>query len=183
MWVLTPQCGDGTLYCKKHFQSLSDEMLNRGPDSLWSLKIPGCTSKKSRGVTPVSWPNFPIGPSQSWPPNHPHTLIGFITVFSPPVAGVWWAFWHTMAPGGYCTLVGVEEIPPHTVKRFECLEKHYINATNYSVWATFLIVCLFCGTWLPVVLWQGLHNWSSVILSFVSMENIIGIWADVRVKK
>ncbi len=28
----------GTLYCKKH--RLSDETLNRGPDSLWSLKIP-----------------------------------------------------------------------------------------------------------------------------------------------
>jgi len=24
----------------------SDEMLNRGPDSLWSLKIPGCLSKE-----------------------------------------------------------------------------------------------------------------------------------------
>ncbi len=28
----------GTLYCKKHRPS--DETLNRGPDSLWSLKIP-----------------------------------------------------------------------------------------------------------------------------------------------
>ncbi len=35
----------------------SDETLNRGPDSLWSLKIPGCPSKKSRGVTLASWPN------------------------------------------------------------------------------------------------------------------------------
>ncbi len=35
----------------------SDETLNRGPDSLWSLKIPGCPSKISRGVTPASWPN------------------------------------------------------------------------------------------------------------------------------
>ncbi len=28
----------GTLYCQKH--RLLDETLNRGPDSLWSLKIP-----------------------------------------------------------------------------------------------------------------------------------------------
>ncbi len=35
----------------------SDETLNRGPNS----KIPGCPSKKNRGVTPASWPNFPIG--------------------------------------------------------------------------------------------------------------------------
>ncbi len=53
--------------------------LNRGPDSLWSLKIPGCPSKKSRGITQASWPNFPIGLWPSWPSNHPHTLIGFIT--------------------------------------------------------------------------------------------------------
>ncbi len=45
----------GTLYWKKHRPS--DETLNRGPDSLWSSKIPGCPSKKSRGVTPASWPN------------------------------------------------------------------------------------------------------------------------------
>ncbi len=47
----------GTLYCKKHRPS--DEKLNRGPDSLWSLKIPECPLKKSRGVTPASWPNLP----------------------------------------------------------------------------------------------------------------------------
>ncbi len=34
-------------------------------------------------------------------------------------------------PGGCCTLVVVEEIPPLYVKRFECLEKRYINVTNY----------------------------------------------------
>ncbi len=28
-----------------------DETLNLGPDSLWSLKIQGCPSKNSRGVT------------------------------------------------------------------------------------------------------------------------------------
>ncbi len=39
----------------------SDETLNLGPDSMWSLKIPGCPSKMSRCVTPASWPNLPIG--------------------------------------------------------------------------------------------------------------------------
>ncbi len=33
-------------------------------------------------------------------------------------------------PGGCCTLVVDEEIPPYYVKRFECLEKRYINVTN-----------------------------------------------------
>ncbi len=36
-------------------------------------------------------------PLTSWPPNHPHTLIDFITVSSPPVAGVWRVFWCNMA--------------------------------------------------------------------------------------
>ncbi len=36
--------------------------------------------KKSRGVTPASWPNFPIGLWPLWLPNHPHSLIGFITL-------------------------------------------------------------------------------------------------------
>ncbi len=39
-----------------------DETLNRGPDSLWSLKNPLALLVKSRGVTPVSWPN-----SHHWP--------------------------------------------------------------------------------------------------------------------
>ncbi len=39
VWVLTPQYSDGdTILVNKHRPS--DETLNRGPDSLWSLKIP-----------------------------------------------------------------------------------------------------------------------------------------------
>ncbi len=79
VWVLTPQYSDrDTILSKKH--RLSDETLNRGPYSLWSLKIPGCPLKKSRGVTPASGPNLPIGLRPPWPTNHPHTLIGFITL-------------------------------------------------------------------------------------------------------
>ncbi len=61
VWVLTPQYSDGdTILSKEH--CLSDETLNRGPDSLWSLKNPMTLLVKSRGVTPVSWPN-----SLHWP--------------------------------------------------------------------------------------------------------------------
>ncbi len=35
---ITPQYSDGDTTIKKH--RLSDETLNRGPDSQWSLKIP-----------------------------------------------------------------------------------------------------------------------------------------------
>ncbi len=65
-------------------------------------------------------------------------------------------------PCGCCTLVVVEEIPPHIVKCFECLEKRYINqlimivilllikefATDYSnvsfeLCRVVLVVCRF----------------------------------------
>ncbi len=60
VWVLTPRYSDEyTILSKKH--RLLDETLNRGPDSLWSLKITGCLLKKSRGVTLASWQNSPIG--------------------------------------------------------------------------------------------------------------------------
>ncbi len=37
-------------------------------------------------------------------------------------------------PGGCCTLVVVEGIPPFYVKRFEYPEKRYINVPNYYYW-------------------------------------------------
>ncbi len=40
---ITPGIVMVTLYSKKHRPS--DETLNQGPDSLWSLKIPGCPLK------------------------------------------------------------------------------------------------------------------------------------------
>ncbi len=90
---------------------------------------------KSGGVTPVSWPNSPTGLWPSWTPNHPHTLIGFITVSSPPVAGVWGVFWSTMAA------VTSSRWMPHTgagrgdspllCKHYENPEKRYINLRNY----------------------------------------------------
>ncbi len=57
VWVLMPQYSDGdTILSKEH--RLSDEMLNRGP----VIKNPMTLIVKSRGVTPVSWPN-----SLHWP--------------------------------------------------------------------------------------------------------------------
>ncbi len=122
--VLTPQC------------SVQGHYTVKGTVLLWSLNIPGCPSKKSRGVTLASWSNFPIGLWPSWSPNHPHILIGFTTVSSPPIS---WCVVGGLAqsgclshhPGGCCTLVVVEEIPPYYVKRFEYPVKCYINVTNY----------------------------------------------------
>ncbi len=73
---------------------LSDEMLNQGPDSLWSLKIPWHFSLRV-GVYPWCPGQIPTtGPCQSWPPNNPHPLDWlYLSLSSPPVAGVWWAHW------------------------------------------------------------------------------------------
>ncbi len=71
--------------------------------------------------------------------NHPHTLIGFITlsflstnklVCGGRSGAIWLPSHH---PGGCYTLVVDEEIPPDNVERFECLEKAekcYINVIN-----------------------------------------------------
>ncbi len=47
----------GTLYCKKH--CLSDDTLNRGPDSLTLIKNPMALLVKSRGVKPGVLAKFP----------------------------------------------------------------------------------------------------------------------------
>ncbi len=53
------------------------------------IKNPMALLVKSRGVTPVSWPNTTTSPYQSWPPNNPHPLDWLNdSLFSPPVAGV-----------------------------------------------------------------------------------------------
>ncbi|XP_067297805.1 multiple PDZ domain protein [Pseudorasbora parva] len=46
-------------------------------------------------------------------------------------SGVVWLPLHH--PGGFCTLVVVEEIHPFHVKHFECPEKHYINVGEVDV--------------------------------------------------
>ncbi len=155
-------------------------MLNRGPDTLWSLKIPGCPSKKSRGVTPASWPNSPIGLWPSWPPNHPHIywlasslcLLSTNKLVCGGRSGTLWLPSHH--PGGCCTLVVDEEIPPsHCKKRFECLEKRYINATNYyyyyyEVWTVQEIYIKQILPWqLPTTMYQLYSNvWNHPGLRF-----------------
>ncbi len=126
----------GTLYCKKHRPS--DETLNRGLDSSWSLKVPGCPSKKSRGVTPASWPNLPSGLWPSWPPNNLHIYWLHHFVSSPPVS---WSVVGVLVHYGCRRIIQVDAVhwwwmrryPPYYVKRFECLENRYITVANYII--------------------------------------------------
>ncbi len=68
--------------------------------------------------------------------SHPHTLIVFITVSSPPVS---WCVVGVLAQYGCRRIIQVDaahwwwmrRYPPYYVKRFEYPEKHYINVTNY----------------------------------------------------
>ncbi len=134
VWVITPQCSDGKLYCKKHHPS--DETLNGGPDSLWSLTIPGCPLKKSRGVTRCPGQIHPLASD-----HHGLLIIPISTdwlhhsVSSKLVCGgrsgtIWLSSHHH--PGGCCTLVLDEKTPPPLyVKSFECPEKFYIYVRNY----------------------------------------------------
>ncbi len=123
----------GKLYCKKA-PSIGWDVK---PRSWLSVVItnPMALLVKSKGVTLVSWPNSPIGLWPLWPLNHPHTMIGFITL-SPlhqEAGGHSGALWlPSHHPGGCCTLVVDEEIPP--LKHFECLETCYINVTNTTLW-------------------------------------------------
>ncbi len=132
----------GTLHCKKHHPS--DEMLNRGPYTLWSLKIPGCPSKRV-GVQP--WHPGQISPLVS--DHHGlltiplHWLASSLCLLSTNKlvrSGALWLPSHHS--GECCTLVMVEEILPFNVKCFEYPEKCYIKVTNYY----YLYFYLFCKT-------------------------------------
>ncbi len=128
----------GTLYCKKNKTKKhrpSDETLNRGPDSLWSLKIPGCPSKKSRSVTRHPGQICPLASDHHdlliipihWLASSLCLLSTNKLVCGGRTGAIWLPSHH---PGGCCTSVVVEEIPPFYVKRFEYPEKRYINVTN-----------------------------------------------------
>ncbi len=89
--------------------------LNQSPDSLWSLKIPGCPLKKCRGVTLASWPNSPIG---FWP-----------FIWSPLIS---WCVVSVLVQYGCCCITQVDAAhwwwrrfppppPPYYVKCLECL--------------------------------------------------------------
>ncbi len=101
-------------------------------------------SSKGRGVNPASWPNSPIG-LWPWPHNHPHIcwlasslcLLSTSKLVCGERFGALWLPSHH--PGGCCTLVVDEEIPPYQVKCFECLEMRYGLACQ---WTTDL--CINC---------------------------------------
>ncbi len=90
-------------------------------------------------MTSASWPNLPIGLWSSWPPNNPNTcwLVSSLRLLSTNKlvcggsSGTLWLLSHH--PGGCCTLVGDEEIPPDNLEHIECLEKRYINVMNYHL--------------------------------------------------
>ncbi len=138
----------GTLYCQKA-PSFGWDVKPRS----WLfvvIKNPRMSFEKSRGVTSASWPNLPIGLWPSWPPNHPHILIGFIhSVSSPPVAGVWWAFWHTMAAVTSSRWMlhtgGGRGDTPSQCRALWVLrkaEKRYINVMNYYYYYTYWKILL-----------------------------------------
>ncbi len=95
----------------------SDETLNQGPDSLWSLKIPGCPSKKSRVL-----PWHPGQISLLASDHHGLLIIPIYWLASSlcllstnklvcgGCSGALWLPSHH--PGGCCTLVVDEEIAP-----------------------------------------------------------------------
>ncbi len=104
------------------------------------IQNPRMSFEKSKGVTSASWPNLVIGLWSSWPPNNPHIywlasslcLLSTNKLVCGGRSGTIWLPSHH--PGGCCTLVLDEEIPPDNVERFECLEKaekNYINVMNY----------------------------------------------------
>ncbi len=91
-----------TLYCQNHRPS--DETLNRGPDSLWSLIIPNgqisplASDHYGHLIIPKHWLA-----SSLW-------LLSTSKLVCEACSGAIWLPSHH--PGGCCTLVVVEEPPP-----------------------------------------------------------------------
>ncbi len=80
---------------------------------------------------------FPsTGPCQSWPSNNPHPLDWlYLSLSSPPVAGVWWAHWRRCPVAAVAsskwmlhTGGGWGETPHMIVKRFGCMAIHNKSA-------------------------------------------------------
>ncbi len=134
-----PQYSDGDTILSKS-NVLRMRRLNRGHDSLWSLKIPGCLSKRVE-----VWPRHPgqICPLAS--DHHglliipKHWLASSLCLLSTSRlvcgghSGALWLPSHH--PGGCCTLVVDEETPPSQCRAIWVLrkkaEKRNINVMNY----------------------------------------------------
>ncbi len=112
-----------------NYISPSDETLNRGPDSLWSLKIPGCPSRRVEMWPRHPWPDSPTG-LLIIPIHWLASSLGLLSISKLVCGG---AFRCVVSSGGCCTLVEDEETPPplYYVERFECPEKRYRNVMDY----------------------------------------------------
>ncbi len=112
----------GTLYCQQA-PSFGWDIKPRSWLSV-VIKNPMALLVKSRGVTLVSGQIPTTGPCQSWPPNNPHPLDWlYLSLSSPPVAGVWWAHWRLCPVAAVAsskwmlhTGGGWGETPPHDCK-------------------------------------------------------------------
>ncbi len=167
-----------------------DETLNQGPDSLWSLKIPGCPSKKSKDETSASWPEFALWPltimaslcfmliNMLYFMHVLYILCWYMLIaFFPPTlhqySGVWWAFWRNLDAFTSCTLNAAHWWWLRRffyVKGFEYPEKRYINVINYYYYVllqTHYIPSVQCLKWNPSVRWCGfLHRMRHVTYYF-----------------
>ncbi len=100
------------------------------------IKNPRMSFEKSRGVTSASQPICPLASEHHglltipiyWLASSLCLLSTSKLVCGERSSALWLPSHH---PGGCYTLVVDEEIPPHNVERFECLEKRYINVINY----------------------------------------------------
>ncbi len=171
----------------------SDEMLNQCSGSLWSLKIPGCPSKKSRGVTPASWIKMPSrGQISSLTSDHHGLLIIHIHRLASSLcllstnklvcdgrSGAIWLPWHPL--GGCCTLVVVEEIPPFYVKRLEYPEKRYINVTNYYYYYYYSPSCLKSSVKFPqsVMIWSAMSSAGVDPLCFLKTNVTAPVYQEI----
>ncbi len=96
-------------------------------------------------------------PGQSWPPNNPHPLDWlYLSLSSPPVAGVWWVHWRrcpaaavTSSKWMLHTGGGSGESPPHmNVKCFGCTAIH--NKALYKMHHSFFHPSNSSVTWWPL---------------------------------
>ncbi len=101
--------------------------------------------QKCLSLPTLAW----IGLWPSWPPNHPHTLIGFITLS--PLPPVSWCVVGILAHYGCHRIIQVDaahwwwlrRLRHFNVKRFEYPEKRYIHVTNYYYYYKYLPFIFF----------------------------------------
>ncbi len=126
----------------------SDETLNRGPDSLWSLKIPGCLSKKSRVLPRHPGQTSPLASDHHGLLIIPiHWLASSLCLLSTNklvcggCSGALWLPSHH--PGGCCSLVVDEEIAPLLCKALWVSRKALYKCNKlYYYWSVTSWLCI-----------------------------------------